>query len=385
MSLIQSTCTKCGCSPCCCASSCCQTSGLKVVENSATSCCEPAGSSTCCETVEVKSDSAKKSILTLIGLIFAFALGDYILPSILEGKINENFLFFITHSFGLIGLLGAITTTAVFARSFIDADKVRDHMGKINTIKGHGIAAGIGVATPFCSCSAVPVFTGFVRSGVPVSQAISFLVASPLVNEIAVVMLATWSGWVIAGSYAAAGFAIAVVAGIALKKYAKPELTAILPARTLLGMVDQSGAKIKPSFAARINASVSEAKETISKTWVYVLIGVGAGAAIHGWVPTSAIEKLNSYGPVIGVLVAVLIGMPLYSGIATVIPVISALADKGMPMGTLLAFAMAVTGLSLPEAMLLRSVMKPKLLAIYFATVAVGIIVVGIGFNLVLG
>ena len=346
------------------------------------SCCAP--ESSCCEPVVAKSDSANLSLLTFGGLITAFVLGDYLLPSILEGKVNENLLFFITHSFGLIGLLGAITTAAVFARSFIDADKVRDHMSKINTVKGHGIAAGIGVATPFCSCSAVPVFTGFVRSGVPVSQAISFLVASPLVNEIAVVMLATWSGWAIAGSYAAAGFAIAVIAGIALKRYAKPELTAILPARTLLGMVDQSGAVVKPTIAARINTSVAEAKETISKTWVYVLIGVGAGAAIHGWVPTSAIEKLDSYGPVIGVLVAVLIGMPLYSGIATVIPVISALADKGMPMGTLLAFAMAVTGLSLPEAMLLRSVMKPKLLAIYFATVATGIVVVGIGFNLVL-
>ena len=349
-----------------------------------TSCCEPtSNSSNCCESTLVQDESAMASMLLFIGLIAAFIAGDYLLPSLLEGKVNENLLFFITHTFGLLGLLGAITTAAVFARSYINADKVRDHMSKINSVKGHGIAAGIGVATPFCSCSAVPVFTGFVRSGVPVSQAISFLVASPLVNEIAVVMLATWSGWAIAGSYAAAGFAIAVIAGIALKRYAKPELTTILPARTLLGMVDQSGELVKPKIAARINASVAEAKETISKTWIYVLIGVGAGAAIHGWVPTSAIEKLDSYGPVVGVLVAVLIGMPLYSGIATVIPVITALADKGMPMGTLLAFAMAVTGLSLPEAMLLRSVMKPKLLALYFATVALGIIVVGIGFNLV--
>ena len=347
-------------------------------------CCAPAAEVNCC-TPELKQESAYRSLFTIVAFVATFIFSDYVFPDLLKGKINDSLLFFFTHSIGLLALLGAITSLAVFGRSFIDADKVRDHMSKINTIKGHGIAAGIGVATPFCSCSAVPVFTGFVRSGVPVSQAISFLVASPLVNEIAVVMLATWSGWAIAGSYAAAGFAIAVIAGIALKRYAKPELTAILPARTLLGIVDQSGAPVKPTIATRINASVGEARETISKTWVYVLIGVGAGAAIHGWVPTSAIEKLDSYGPVIGVLVAVLIGMPLYSGIATVIPVITALADKGMPMGTLLAFAMAVTGLSLPEAMLLRSVMKPKLLAIYFATVALGIIVVGIGFNLVVG
>lgn len=327
-------------------------------------------------------ESAVKSVAIIALFITTFLIADYLIPSILEGKVNDALLFFLTHSIGLLALLGAITSLAVFGRSFIDADKVRDHMSKINTFKGHGIAAGIGVATPFCSCSAVPVFTGFVRSGVPVSQAISFLVASPLVNEIAVVMLATWAGWGIAGAYAATGFAIAVVAGIALRRFAKPELTAILPARTLLQMVNEDGIKIRPTTAQRLNAAVEEAKETISKTWIYLLIGVGAGAAIHGFLPISVIEKLDSYGPVIGVLVAVLIGMPLYSGIATVIPVISALAEKGMPMGTLLAFAMAVTGLSLPEAMLLRSVMKPKLLAIYFATVALGIIIVGISFNL---
>lgn len=346
-------------------------------------CCET-NTVSCCETV-TRDESVASSITKIAGFLFTFLIADYLLPSNLEGKLNDSLLFFITHSLGLIGLLGAITSLAVYARSFIDSDKVRERMSRINSLKGHGIAAGIGVATPFCSCSAVPVFTGFVRSGVPVSQAISFLVASPLVNEIAVVMLATWSGWAIAGAYAAAGFAIAVIAGIALKKYAKPELTVILPARNLLNIVDESGEKIKLSNAKRLSSAVSEAVETILKTWVYILVGVGAGALIHGWVPISAVEKLDSYGPIIGVLTAVIIGMPLYSGIATVIPVISALAEKGMPMGTLLAFAMAVTGLSLPEAMLLRSVMKPKLLAIYFTTVAMGIIAVGIGFNLVVG
>jgi uncharacterized membrane protein YraQ (UPF0718 family) len=357
---------------------------LQLTETTSSSCCAPAAEVSCC-TPELKQESAYMSLFTIVAFVATFIFSDYFLPNMLKGKINDSLLFFFTHSIGLLALLGAITSLAVFGRSFIDADKVRDHMSKINTIKGHGIAAGIGVATPFCSCSAVPVFTGFVRSGVPVSQAISFLVASPLVNEIAVVMLATWSGWMIAGAYAAAGFFIAVIAGIALKRFATPDLTAVLPARNLLNMVDQSGVKVRPSINQRLNAAVSEAKETINKTWIYVLIGVGAGAAIHGWVPVSAIEKLDSYGPVIGVLVAVLIGMPLYSGIATVIPVISALADKGMPMGTLLAFAMAVTGLSLPEAMLLRSVMKPKLLALYFSTVAFGIIAVGIGFNMVVG
>ncbi len=363
------------------------------MSTNSTDCCAPTASNdACCDTPTVKKSNSAKSALTIATFVALFLIADYLVPHLLSGRkllsnahLQESLIFFATHSVGLMGLLGGITSIAVFARSFINADKVRDHMSKISDLKGHGIAAGIGVATPFCSCSAVPVFTGFVRSGVPVSQAISFLVASPLVNEIAVVMLATWAGWAIAGAYAAAGFLIAIIAGIALKRYAKPELTTVVaPKRSLLTMaMDEPTTVAKLTIGDRLSAATAEARETISKTWIYILIGVGAGAAIHGWVPTSLISKLDSYGPVLGVMVATLIGMPLYSGIATVIPVITALAEKGMPMGTLLAFAMSVTGLSLPEAMLLRSVMKPKLLTLYFTTVAIGIIIVGIGFNLV--
>jgi hypothetical protein len=298
-------------------------------------------------------------------------------------RVAASLAFFISHTIGLIGILGGITSLAVFIRSFINEEKVRDHMSKVNTFKGHGIAAGIGVATPFCSCSAVPVFTGFVRAGVPVSQAISFLVASPLVNEVAIAMLATWVGWQIAGVYAAAGFAIAVVAGVVLKRVATPELTEITPAKSLLTMVQESG-RSEIKLVDRLNMAAIEARDIVRTTFVYILIGVGAGSLIHGWVPESTIASIAALGPVVGVVVATALGVPLYSGIATVIPVVSALAEKGMPMGTLLAFSMSVTALSLPEAMLLRKVMKPKLLAIYFATVATGIILVGIAFNLAL-
>jgi uncharacterized membrane protein YraQ (UPF0718 family) len=257
-------------------------------------------------------------------------------------------------------------------------------MEKVGSIRGHGIAAGIGVATPFCSCSAVPVFTGFIRGGVPVSQAISFLVASPLVNEIAIIMLASTVGWSIAGAYAGMGFAIAVGAGIALRKFAKPSLTEVTQVKSL-NIIDSQGNVIKPSLQKRANAALLEARDTVKTTFVFLLIGVGIGALIHGWVPTSAIETIASWGPVVGVLAATVIGVPLYSGIATVVPIISALSEKGMPMGTLLAFAMSVTALSLPEALLLRKVMKLKLLAAFFGTVSLGIIFVGITFNIVLG
>jgi len=379
---------------------------IKLIQEPESACCAPAPAAVevccgteaapteaCCPTTDVTTKDLPLwiSVGTFLALIASFVISDYWFGSFLKSrfaglsaKVADSLAFFISHSIGLISLLAAITTAAVFLRSYIDADKVRRHMEKVGSIRGHGIAAGIGVATPFCSCSAVPVFTGFIRGGVPVSQAISFLVASPLVNEIAIIMLASTVGWSIAGAYAGMGFAIAVGAGIALRKFAKPSLTEVTQVKSL-NVIDSQGNVIKPSLQKRVNAALLEARDTVKTTFVFLLIGVGIGALIHGWVPTSAIETIASWGPVVGVLAATVIGVPLYSGIATVVPIISALSEKGMPMGTLLAFAMSVTALSLPEALLLRKVMKPKLLAAFFGTVSLGIIFVGITFNIVLG
>jgi uncharacterized membrane protein YraQ (UPF0718 family) len=378
---------------------------IKLIQEPESACCAPAPAAveTCCGTESAPTeaccpttDATTKdlplwlSVGTFLALIASFVISDYWFDSFLKSRFAglnattaDSLAFFISHSIGLLSLLAAITTAAVFLRSYIDADKVRKHMEKVGSIRGHGIAAGIGVATPFCSCSAVPVFTGFIRGGVPVSQAISFLVASPLVNEIAIIMLASTVGWSIAGAYAGMGFAIAVGAGIALRKFAKPSLTEVTQVKSL-NVIDSQGNVIKPSLQKRAYAALLEARDTVKTTFVFLLIGVGIGALIHGWVPTSAIETIASWGPVVGVLAATVIGVPLYSGIATVVPIISALSEKGMPMGTLLAFAMSVTALSLPEALLLRKVMKPKLLAAFFGTVALGIIFVGITFNIVL-
>jgi len=379
---------------------------FKLIQEPESACCAPAPAAVevCCgtetaptETCCPTTDEATKdlplwlSVGTFLALITSFVISDYWFDSFLKSrfaglsaKVTDSLAFFISHSIGLISLLAAITTAAVFLRSYIDADKVRRHMEKVGSIRGHGIAAGIGVATPFCSCSAVPVFTGFIRGGVPVSQAISFLVASPLVNEIAIIMLASTVGWSIAGAYAGMGFAIAVGAGIALRKFAKPSLTEVTKVKSL-NVIDSQGNVIKPSLQKRVNAALLEARDTVKTTFVFLLIGVGIGALIHGWVPTSAIETIASWGPIVGVLAATVIGVPLYSGFATVVPIVSVLSEKGMPMGTLLAFAMSVTALSLPEALLLRKVMKPKLLAAFFGTVSLGIIFVGIAFNIVLG
>ena len=382
------------------------TKEIKLIQEVESACCAPApaeveaccGTETaptedCCPTTDATTKDLPLwlTVGTFLALIASFVISDYWFDSFLKSRFTglsettaDSLAFFISHSIGLISLLAAITTAAVFVRSYIDADKVRKHMEKVGSIRGHGIAAGIGVATPFCSCSAVPVFTGFIRGGVPVSQAISFLVASPLVNEIAIIMLASTVGWSIAGAYAGMGFAIAVGAGIALRKFAKPSLTEVAQVKSL-NVIDSQGNVIKPSLQKRANAALLEAGDTVKTTFVYLLIGVGVGALIRGWVPASAIETIASWGPVVGVLAATVIGVPLYSGIATVVPIISALSEKGMPMGTLLAFAMSVTALSLPEALLLRKVMKLKLLAAFFGTVSLGIIFVGITFNIVLG
>jgi uncharacterized membrane protein YraQ (UPF0718 family) len=371
-------------------STCCSTTA-----SSTEPCCDPASDdadSACCPPAAAPASglSLTRSVSIFFTLVATFLISDYWFGNFLKSHLSgfsdaaiDSISFFFSHSIGLICLLAAITTAAVFLRSYIDADKVRAHMEKVSSLRGHGVAAGIGMATPFCSCSAVPVFTGFIRGGVPVSQAISFLVASPLVNEIAVIMLATTVGWGIAGAYAGMGFAIAVGAGIALRRYAKPSLTEVSMVKSL-NMIDAQGKVIKPSLQKRANAALLEAQETVKTTYIYIIIGVGIGSLIHGWIPTSTVETIASWGPVVGVLAATAIGVPLYSGIATVIPIITALSEKGMPMGTLLAFAMSVTALSLPEAMLLRKVMKPKLLVAYFATVAIGIVAVGIFFNIVL-
>ncbi len=355
-------------------------------------CCEPGEAAECCPTSATSNKALNllQSIGIPAGLLGGFLFSDYWLSSFLRShltgfstKAADSVSFFISHSIGLISLLALITYLAVFARSFIDAEKVRARLDRTNSTSAHGLAAAVGVATPFCSCSAVPVFTGFVRPGVPVSQAISFLVASPLVNEIAIFLLAGTVGWAIAGLYAAMGFLIAVGSGLILRRFVTAAWTEVEP-KQLLSLFDASGVAIKPAFGERTYAAMTEALDIVKTTIVYILIGVGLGAAIHGWVPVSAIREIVSWGPVAGVIAATAIGIPLYSGIATVIPIITALSEKGMPMGTLLAFSMSVTALSLPEAMLLRRVMKPKLLAIYFATVAMGIILVGILFNLIL-
>ena len=247
---------------------------------------------------------------------------------------------------------------------------------------GNAAAAGLGVATPFCSCSAVPAFIGFVSAGVPLGVTLSFLIASPLVNEVAVVLLAGLFGIGIAAIYVASGLTIAIVAGVVLgrlrlERFVEPfvyDVHAVPTADPAAGL----------TWADRFAFARGEVRSILGRVWPYLLVGIALGAVIHGWVPEDALATLAGSDNPLAVPAAVLMGVPLYSNAAGVLPLIEALHAKGVAMGTLLAFMMAVVALSLPEMILLRRVLKVRLIAIWAATVAVAITFTGLFFNLIL-
>jgi uncharacterized membrane protein YraQ (UPF0718 family) len=244
---------------------------------------------------------------------------------------------------------------------------------------GNVLAALLGIVTPFCSCSAVPLFIGFVRGGIPLGVTFSFLIASPMINEVALVMLAGLFGWSIALIYIGTGLLIAIVAGLvigALKLESSVE-------GFVFGAAGPNLAEEKPSWAERTSVAWTETTDILKKVWLYVLAAIGIGAFIHGYVPENFFVEYLGKGQWYSVPLATLLGVPLYSNAAGIIPIISALFEKGVPLGTALAFMMAVTALSFPEFVILRKVLKPKLLATFAGVVSVGIMITGYVFNAV--
>ena len=279
----------------------------------------------------------------------------------------------------LVGIIFVVTVL----RSFMSVERTRALLGGRREGVGNVMAAGLGVVTPFCSCSAVPAFIGFVAAGVPIGVTLSFLIASPLVNEIAIGLLASMFGWQIAGLYIAAGLVVAIAAGwllgrLGVAKWVEP----FVFETRLAGQVIDSTAGL--SMADRLQMGREEVRSILRKIWPYLLVGIGIGALIHGWAPQDFFTRYAGAGNPVGVLIAVGIGVPLYSNAAGIMPLVLALHDKGLPMGTLLAFMMSVVALSLPEMILLRRVLKPQLIAVYIAVVATGIVAVGYLFNILL-
>ena len=278
-------------------------------------------------------------------------------------------------------LLSGVIFAVTILRSFMSVERTRALLGGKREGVGNVAAAGLGVVTPFCSCSAVPAFIGFVAAGVPLGVTLSFLIASPLVNEVAIVLLFGLFGWQITVLYIAGGMVIAIVAGtvlgrLRLERWVEPF---VFETRLRGKVIDPSAGL---SWDDRLAMGREEVVSILRKIWPYLLVGIGLGAVMHGWLPADwfAAHATGWWG----VPLAVLIGVPLYSNAAGVLPLVEVLHDKGLPMGTVLAFMMSVVALSMPEMILLRRVLKPKLIATYFAVVAASILVIGVVFNLVL-
>ena len=298
-------------------------------------------------------------------------------------RLTGTIHFFLYDTIKIALLLAGIIFIITVLRSYMSIERTRAMLGGKREGAGNVMAAGLGVVTPFCSCSAVPAFIGFVAAGVPIGVTLSFLIASPLVNEIAIGMLFSLFGWQIAALYVAAGLVIAIAAGWVLGRMGVQKWVEPFVFETKLG-----GHVIDPAagltFDQRIQMGVEEVATILRKIWPYLLAGIGLGAIIHGWAPAAFFTTYAGPGNAFGVLVAVAIGVPLYSNAAGIMPMVQALYEKGLPMGTLLAFMMSVVALSLPEMILLRRVLKPQLLAAFTGVVAAGIIAVGYLFNLLL-
>ena len=297
-------------------------------------------------------------------------------------RLGSSVHFFLYDTTKILLLLGGIIFIVAIIRSFFTVERTRQLLGGRAQGAGNVLAASLGVVTPFCSCSAVPAFIGFVSAGVPLGVTFSFLIASPMVNEVAIVMLLGLFGWPVTLLYVASGVVLAIVAGLVigrlkLERFVEPFVFAMAVGQGVNGAA--------PTWNDRVAGAVNEVKDIIGRIWPYLLVGIGVGAAIHGWAPTDFFTRYAGRGNPLAVPLAVLAGVPLYSNAAGVLPIVTALHEKGLPMGTLLAFMQAVVGLSLPEAIILRRVLKPQLIAAFFGITAVGIILTGYLFNAVLG
>jgi uncharacterized protein len=279
-------------------------------------------------------------------------------------------------------LLVLIVYVVGVLRSFFTPEKTRQILSKFPEGVGNVLAAFLGIATPFCSCSAVPLFVGFLTAGVPLGTTFSFLISAPMVNEVALALLAGMFGWKVAALYLVTGLTVAIVGGWVIGKL---RMEGHVEDWVLQIRSGESTMADSPSWVERLGAGLDAVKDIVGKVWPWVVAGVGVGAFIHGYVPTGLLSSFMGKDAWWSVPLAVLLGIPMYANAAGIIPVVSALLEKGAALGTALAFMMAVTALSAPEAVLLRKVLKPRLLGTFFGIVALGILAVGWLFNLLLG
>lgn len=295
----------------------------------------------------------------------------------IKERLGGSVHFFIYDTIKIFILLAVLIFLISYIQSYFPPERTKKILGNIKGIKGSILGALLGTITPFCSCSSIPIFIGFTSAGLPLGTTFSFLISSPLVDLASLLILMSFFGVKIAVAYVVVGLILAVIGGtiidkLGLEGYVQGYVREI-------GNVDAE--LIEMTRQERISYSKQQVKDIVQKVWLYVLIGVGIGAAIHNWIPQSIIENVVGNNNPFAVLLATAVGIPMYADIFGTLPIAEALFGKGVGIGTVLSFMMAVTALSLPSIIMLSKVVKPKLLAIFVAIVATGIIIIGYLFN----
>lgn len=287
--------------------------------------------------------------------------------------------FFLYDTVKIFFLLATIIFIVTLLRSYFPTEKIRDYLVGKSPLLGNILAAFFGIITPFCTCSAIPLFLGFLQARVPLGVTFSYLISAPMNNEIAIAMLFALFGWKIAAIYIAFGLIVAIVGGYIIGRL-NMESDILITVKP--GVSGFEGEKIK--LKQRVVDAIDESKSIIKKVWLYVVIGIAIGAFIHGYVPTEFITKYAGGDSWYAVPLSVILGVPIYSNAAGVMPLVEVLVDKGMLLGSALAFMMAITALSLPEFMILKKILKTRLIVLFFGIVATGIVATGYLFNAIL-
>ena len=308
---------------------------------------------------------------------------DYFTNDLLQlgGHFGEALNFFIYDTVKIWFLLITIIFAVSYLRTHFNTDYVRAHLQGKSELYGNVLAALFGIVTPFCSCSAIPLFLGFIQARIPIGVTFSFLISSPMNNEIAIALLFGLFGWKVTALYIGFGLLVAIVGGYFIGKMGMQKYI-LLDVKPMEGELDE--VKIELTFRKRVQEAWEYTADIFKKIYLYVMVGVGIGAFIHGYIPADFIAEYAGAENPFAVLIAVLMGVPMYSNAAGVMPLVEVLTSKGMLLGTALSFMMAVTALSLPEAMILKRILHIKLIALFFGIVALGIIAIGYIFNALL-
>ncbi len=324
-------------------------------------------------------------MLKWINNIFKFTWLDKLVEMLVENvfnipmatKLGSSIHFFIYDTIKIIILLAIMIFTISYIRSYFPPERTKKILSKFHGVTGNIMASLLGIVTPFCSCSSVPIFIGFIEAGVPLGLTFSFLITSPIVNEAAFAILLASFGWKIATVYVITGVVVGVVGGLLIGK-----LNMEKEVEEYVYQIQMGETEIEElTREQRIRFALDNVRDIVKRIWLFLMVGIGIGAAIHGWAPAPVLAKYAGPNNPFAVFIAVVVGIPLYSNALGTIPIAEALINKGVGIGTALSFMMATTALSLPEMILLRKVIKPKLITAFVIITGIGIIVVGYLFN----